>query len=121
VPATSENLVVADGTVWGSPEWYDNRWNALTPQERERIAAYLRTELPPAALDQFRTAKGIGIDRKQWIATNHFFGGMHIRNVLRAVMLDSELPPAPYPGGKTYCNWDDYYLQALEAAAYTRE
>lgn len=44
----------------------------------------------------------------------HFLGGgMQIRNRLREVLLDEELPAVTYGNGDVARNWDDYYTGAL--------
>jgi hypothetical protein len=111
-------------------EWYDARWAAVPEELKEKIVAHLREKLDAGTFDFIResiTAYG----RHEWIHkagdrfSLHFGWGMAIRNLLREVVKDSELPEAPYdwlviegsdvpPATK---NWDDYYVQALEAAA----
>jgi hypothetical protein len=41
---------------------------------------------------------------------------MGIRNLLRDVIKDDELPPVSY-GDDQMRNWDDYYVEVLEEAA----
>lgn len=63
-----------------------------------------------------------------WPATmsaHHGFG-TSIRNLLRdeelgAGIKDDDLPKAPYENGESYQNWDDVYVQAIEAAVGLRE
>ena len=43
----------------------------------------------------------------------HFGAGMAIRNLLREVLPDDQLPPVVYEGGQEYRNWDDHYLGAI--------
>ena len=110
--------VVSDGTVFGSAEWYDNRWAALTAEQRELIVTFLRIELKPSMLDKTRELHAE--DPEDWASVYHFTTGMGVRNLLRRVLPDNELPLAPYPNGTAHSNWDDYYVQALEAAAGVR-
>ena len=45
----------------------------------------------------------------------HFWGGgMQIRNRLREMLTDEELPPVKYEDGNEYRNWDDYYTGAID-------
>jgi hypothetical protein len=41
-------------------------------------------------------------------------GGMLVRNRLREVLLDEDLPGVPYANGALARNWDDYYQGALD-------
>jgi hypothetical protein len=43
----------------------------------------------------------------------HFSEGMAVRNLLRDVLRDEQLPPVEYPVGPMR-NWDDYYMGALD-------
>jgi hypothetical protein len=45
----------------------------------------------------------------------HFSTGMAIRNVLREVIKDDELPPVEY-AECFHNNWDDYYVAVLDEA-----
>jgi len=49
----------------------------------------------------------------------HFNLGMGIRNYLRDVVRDDELPFVEYEGGHSYQNWDDFYTAAIEDALKT--
>ena len=97
---------VADGTEWGSDEWYEARWRDVPPALKQRIVDHLRK------LDNFEE---IALSFKH-DENSHFASGMAVRNYLRGAVEDFELPPAPYPYGKAYSNWDDYYVQAVLAA-----
>lgn len=109
----SENQVVSDGTVWGSPEWYAARWADVPEVTKQRIVAHLRASIPADQLQQIGRRDAEGNLPAGW----HFAGGMSVRNLLRQAVRDEELPLAPYPGGQSHRNWDDFYVQALEAAA----
>lgn len=70
-----------------------------------------------------------GAEVKATMSGHHSFG-MQIRNLLRddqygAGILDDDLPEAPYEDwqyeGVGPRNWDDYYIQAIEAAVGLRE
>lgn len=56
-------------------------------------------------------------DPETWWAMHHFGMGMHVRNLLREVIKDDELPPVEYDDECSYQNWDDYYIPVLEEAA----
>jgi hypothetical protein len=97
--------IVSDGTEWGSDEWYENRWNSVPEELKNKIISHL------CKLDNLDEVKEASND-----PLFHMFGGMGVRNYLREIILDDELPFAPYPNGKQYQNWDDYYKQALDAS-----
>jgi hypothetical protein len=107
--------------TWADRDWYDARWAAVPAELKERIVAHLRDQLAPEDLEWIRTQHSEDPDgwatKRGW----HFFGGMGIRNLLREVVPDDQLPLAPYPDGDQHANWDDYYVQALEAAAGVRD
>lgn len=44
---------------------------------------------------------------------DHFGFGMWVRNHLRGVITDGELPGVKYDNGNEYRNWDDFYVGAL--------
>lgn len=72
-------------------------------------------ETPPEERERFK-AKYDGF----YIPTPfHFSTGMSVRNVLRGVFSDDELPPITYdhydPPIEAQ-NWDDYYIAVLEEA-----
>jgi hypothetical protein len=99
-----DRQLVADGTEWGSEEWYAARWNSVPDEMKKKIVVHLRK-----ALDELDD-----VNRED--PYFHFGAGMGIRNYLREVVKDDELPMAPYPNGKEFQNWDDYYQQAIRAA-----
>lgn len=96
---------VSDGTIWGSDEWYENRWNSVPEDLKEKVILHLRKL---SNLDEIKNAANDPLF--------HMFGGMQLRNYLREVVKDNELPNAPYPNNEQTKNWDDYYKQALDAS-----
>lgn len=98
--------IVSDGTVWGSEEWYENRWNSLSDHQKSLIVEHLRKIKNIKEVDE-------AIDEPFF----HFSGGMGVRNYLREIIKDDELPFAPYPNGQSYQNWDDFYQRAIKEAA----
>jgi hypothetical protein len=116
----ADGEVVADGTVWGSAEWYDARWRSVPAEVRQAMVAHLRANIGARGMEQIREAAAA--DPHRWIHTvGHHGTGTSVRNLLRRAFPDDVLPYAPYPEGKNYKNWDDYYVQALEAAAGARD
>jgi hypothetical protein len=104
---------------WADRDWYDARWQSIPAETRERIVGHLRANLTGGQLEQIRELHSADPDR--WAHPFHLLGFMAVRNLLREIIRDDELPDAPYPGGETHRNWDDYYVQALEAAAGVRD
>ena len=92
-------------------------WNMLALPIRERCLQHLRRFMHDALdvvehwRDQAARGVAIGSDRIRF----HMDEGMQIRNALRAVVTDSELPPMKQPGGEIGRNWDNYYVGALYA------
>lgn len=96
-------------------------WDELDTALRYRVVAYLREVLPRPLLEEVRV-KRIRYGNEwmehmfedQWKDnlipyTFHYGAGMFIRNLLRNVVLDKELPSG---------NWDDFYVAALLSAAH---
>lgn len=81
-------------------------------------------DLDPEMQDDAFAAGLVGA-RDTTLSGHHGFGTW-IRNVLRQGVpgargiRDEELPPAPYADGSQHRNWDDYYVQAIEAAVGLR-
>lgn len=133
------------------PEWYDARWDALSPEQRKLAADTIATALSTddKALIRFKYAKygpiewihnlvdmdpkfasdavavGMANEGQTTLSGHHGFG-TQVRNALRshAGIRDEDLPPVLW----THCNppheeqnWDDYYIQAIEAAVGLRE
>jgi len=86
--------------------WCRSNWNKIPEDRRKKCIDHLKRKIPPEVLQGWKN-DGVG---KRF----HFWGGMAVRNTLREVMLDEELPAVPYDGGESYSNWDDYYTGALQ-------
>lgn len=89
-------------------------WSKLPERLREECVQHLLEVLPPDLLSDVRHA--IAAHGAHWVEeiyrdeplhVFHFCEGMGIRNVLRDIVKDTELP--------SQC-WDDYYIPALEEA-----
>lgn len=134
--------IVADGTEFGSDEWYEARWNSLSSEQQQKAIAVCKRIVSPKDFESIRRKQAeyghqwihhlidlsdedqkdfqeMGLSgEKQTTMSAHHIWGTNIRNQLRhGVCSDEDLPLAPYPDGESYSNWDDYYCQALEAAA----
>jgi hypothetical protein len=97
-------------------------WSRLPNNLRQRAVAYLQAKCGAEFLQTVREAVeqyGLG----EWLPLGwHFDQGMQIRNLLRQVIKDRELPLFPewYGPEVDEGNWDDYYVQCLEAAVGCR-
>ena len=80
----------------------DACWTGLDRDVRRRAIEHLQQRVPNL-LEEVRELGWRG---------EHFFVGTQVRNLLREVIHDGELPSG---------NWDEYYVQALEAAAGVRK
>lgn len=96
-------------------------WARLPEGTRRRCAEELRRSIPPELLakwrDQLERGVAIGSD-DLWF---HMGAGMAVRNCLRGVLPDGDLPGVQYENGLghdviEYSNWDDYYTAALRQA-----
>ena len=124
--------------------WPDLAWAKLTVEQRERAVEIIRrltnfeevaAKVRPAHAEHghdfihnppFAEVIDLG-DGQQAVWSWHMSGGMGLRNYLRHEGFhDDELPwmeemYGPYPGeGDPVGNWDDFYVQALEAACGVR-
>ena len=78
---------------------------ALDPEIKVKAIAVLRQDLPDDSKIEIRNAMQ---ESDMWYVSHHFYWGMAIRNLLRdKVCLDDKLPTR---------NWDDYYIECVEAA-----
>ena len=98
----------------GTLEKYSrDNWNKIPEDSRRKCVDHLRSAIPDESValfcKQYKAGERFGADHLGW----HFGGGMMVRNVLRQVMSDTELPPVKYED-ITAQNWDDYYTGALE-------
>jgi hypothetical protein len=105
---------------------HEQVWAELDPEIRHRAVSLIRRRVPVGQLRELRDI----IDRHgdDWPFTDlapvqpherlhipipyHFAGGMAMRNCLREEIGDDELPTG---------TWDDYYIQAVEAAVGKRD
>lgn len=104
--------------------------NVLPPELQERAVEHLRKSLHPDSIkylcelhardpewgDELSEEQHKEYERKYGFtvpAPFHFGTGMAIRNLLREVILDEELPVVHY-GAHEARNWDDWYHGVLE-------
>lgn len=104
-------------------DWSRSNWDRVPESQRRRCLDHLRDWVPKDVLSKWREQHSRG-ERIGWdVPGFHFGGGMSIRNRLRAVLSDGDLPPASTPPdaasaaplpGPGESNWDDFYTGALE-------
>lgn len=87
-------------------EFEEQNWARVPEADRQRCVEHLRLWLKDP--EEWRA----GLDSPGF----HFFAGMSVRNALRDVLTDDELPEVTYPDGHAYRNWDDFYMAALREA-----
>ena len=92
---------------------HQQRFLELPPDLRQRAITALREMFDPSVEDDIK-AEYDRSGEDWWLDANiHFHWGMSIRNFLREQgILDNQLPSS---------NWDDYYLQIIEAAVHIRD
>ena len=89
------------------------RWKTVPPEHREVCVQHLSRSLIGhdviVAVFKRQRASGaaLGSDDPRF----HFAAGMAIRNILRQVMPDCDLPPRE---SGEQSNWDDYYYGCLD-------
>lgn len=87
--------------------WSRDNWKRIPEAKREECINHLHGWIPYDQLSQWKE-NGFGSD------FHMFGGGMQIRNRLRDILKDDDLPPVAYRGGAFFRNWDDYYMGALD-------
>lgn len=84
-------------------EFSTRNWMRVPEAKRMACIVYLRKTIPSHVLDSWKKGFPEGF---------HFGPGMQVRNALRDIMKDDELPPVQYPFGMSQ-NWDDHYMGCL--------
>lgn len=87
-------------------EFEDQNWSRVPEADRARCVEHLRRWIKGP--DEWREA----MEEPGF----HMFSGMRVRNALRDMLKDDELPAVDYPDGHAYRNWDDFYMAALREA-----
>lgn len=96
---------------------YEN-WLTIPETGRFRCLDLLQGFIPSTMMLEWKQQ----IEAKEPIGGAAFHllgGGMQIRNKLREVILDADLPPVFYNGAE-HRNWDDFYLGAIIDLVTTR-
>lgn len=123
---------------------YTDAWESMPYELRQRATGVIFSLFGPRELEKIRAAvveHGLNVwtgedpftkveyvevpgcdDKIPCPISWHFTVGMSVRNELRKSIPDAELPPfdAYYGEGTDVRNWDDYYVQTIEAAAGCR-
>lgn len=99
-------------------------WDLLDPDMQQEVVGYLRAELPVELLSEVKKAHDEhGVKWMDYMHANwhdedrmfysfHFSEGMGIRNLLRQIIKDGDLPGSPEQK-----NWDNFYVPGLLRAA----
>lgn len=87
-------------------------WARIDSVRRRKCLDHLRAAINPEAMAHWRDQVVRGVVIGSDDVRFHFSLGMWIRNKLREVMPDTELPGIDY-GNAVIRNWDDYYTAAL--------
>lgn len=85
--------------------WCRDNWSKVPEEQRKKCTDHLVACLPQSLLLFWKT--------NGFPSYFHFYSGVTVRDILRQVMADDELPPISYADGPS-CNWDDYYTGALD-------
>ena len=85
--------------------FHQERFNELSPELILKCVAHIKHHLPETTI--FDIQDQIKKDPIYWCSVHHFGWGMAMRNLLRDVVKDDELPSG---------NWDDYYVKIIEEA-----
>lgn len=97
--------------------WPDIAWAKLSPELRQRAVDHINAITTRSEREEVRRIITAQTKDPWW----HFTGGMAVRNRLREVIKDDELPPLPEFYGTDQSTWDDFYVQCIEAALGLRE
>jgi len=93
-------------------EEHDQNWAELDMKTRAILVDHLRSQFSKSFWDD--AARVIDLDPTEWWIDFHFSVGMTLRNSLRKVLTDQQLPGYPQK------HWDDYWVPVTEAAAGKR-
>lgn len=82
-------------------------WDAIDQARRQLCINHLKATIPADVIKSWK--------EKGFAPGFHMFGGMAVRNVLRDIIHDEDLPGIPYEDTVGLVkNWDDYYTGALD-------
>lgn len=100
-----------NGGIYLDKQYYDNKFNEIPKDVLEKAIKIVQDEYPD---EQKKEILGLIADKGlvEWALEFHMFWGMGVRNLLRGKGLKDDLLPDQ--------NWDDYYIQVVEAAVGAR-
>lgn len=122
---TAGTTTLSSPTAGDLRAWCRANWDRVPEGQRKLCLEHLRTYVTDEYLDKWRAQRARGEEIGSDVTAFHFFGGgMQIRNVLREVLPDDQLPAVVgpdgnYPPGEVVRNWDDFYTGALEELVET--
>lgn len=94
-------------------KWSRENWNKVPAVKRQECIDHIRSKIRQSEMNVFINQHQAGIALGEGVEMFHFSYGMQMRNALRDVLLDGELPLVKYEHGQAR-NWDDYYIGCLE-------
>ena len=94
--------------------WCRENWNRVPEEQRLMCLRHLSVQIPAEVLEKFQTQHSRGERIAGDVLGFHFGGGMLVRNTLREVLPDGNLPTIKQQNGELAQNWDDFYTGALE-------
>lgn len=115
------NPFAYDANARGSLEaWSTENWTLIPEADRKRCLDHLGATARmafggPSALKTWRRQVKSGIEIGSNDPWFHHGTGQLVRNTLREVLCDDELPQIRQSSGELAQNWDDFYLGALHA------
>lgn len=89
--------------------WCRENWRRVPEDKRELCVNHLTGWMPPSYLAEWKAKGGFPM------LAHTIGGGMQIRNKLREVLEDKDLPKIRQSkGGAWSQNWDDFYTGCLD-------
>ena len=95
-------------------EFSMRNWRRIPADKREACLAVIRAKTPPDMFAKWQEQHQRGMRVGSNYTLFHLEAGMQVRNALRAVLTDADLPEVEYPDGEKHRNWDDFYMGALD-------
>lgn len=93
-------------------KWCRANWDKIDEARRQLCINHLKATIPAEVIKSWK--------ENGFAPGFHMSGGMAVRNVLRDIILDKDLPPVRQASAQlgdppTHAqNWDDYYTGALD-------
>lgn len=93
--------------------WSQRNWLKIDEGTRKRCVDHLRRLLPEDLVLKWKVNHDSGHRLDEGMERFHFGLGRQIRNILRDIIEDKDLPTVVYGDRTESRNWDDYYLAVL--------